>query len=137
MKFNKVLFWCEFPKEVNWKRFNKILNFNIEVYIAAKNKKEFNFYKSKIKTKKVKKIGVWPTLSKKEGYWFSGYSSKKSINKLKQFKKLKIKIDLEPPLLDINYNFFKLVGVYIKLLISKRPKNKNYLNKTILELNKN
>jgi len=38
--FKEIIFWCEFPNKVNWDRVNKI-DFNTEVYLAVKNKKEF------------------------------------------------------------------------------------------------
>ncbi|HLC58257.1 MAG TPA: hypothetical protein VJI68_00180 [Candidatus Nanoarchaeia archaeon] len=136
MYFNRIIFWCEFPKEVNWQKFNKILNFPIEIYIASNTKKEFLKWKSKIKNKNVKEIGVWPTLSLEQGYWFSSYLSKENINKLKEFEKINMKIDLEPPLLTKSYNFFKLARIYTKFILFKRSKNKTYLNQTINEISK-
>jgi len=53
-------------------------------------------------------INAWPVLTKQEGYWFSGFTSIKSIDKLKQYKGLNIKIDLEPPLPNFNYNNIKI-----------------------------
>ncbi len=135
-KFNKVIFWCEFPKEVDWKKFNKIINFKISVFIAAKSKKEFFYWKSKIKSKYVD-VGVWPILSKKDGYWFSGFCSKKSIDKLFYFKDLKIKIDLEPPIIDIKYNIYNILKFYGRLLLTKKSKNNDYLNERIIKLDKN
>lgn len=135
-KFDRIVFWCEFPKEVDWNKFNKIISFNIEVYIAARSKKEFNYWKSKIKSKYVKEVGVWPTISENEGYWFSGYSSKDNIDLLKEFKRINMKIDLEPPLLFKEYNFYKLLYIYSKFLFSNRPKNSDYLRKNILDVSK-
>jgi len=134
-KFKQMLFWCEFPHEVNWNTFNKLLNFETEIYLAVKTKEEFLKYKSKIKNKNVKIIGAWPTLPKKEGYWFSSYTSKKNIDVLNNFKGIPMKIDVEPPLL-VNYGFFKMMFIYTKFLITQKGKNKEYLNKTILELAK-
>src|SRR3989344_6611323 len=89
-------FWCEFPEKVNWEEFKELVNFKTEVYVACRNKKEFNFWKERIKNKYID-IGAWPILNKKDGYWFSGFLNKKSIDKLKEFNGLKIKIDIEPP----------------------------------------
>src|SRR3989344_3302370 len=91
-----VRFWCEFPEKVNWKNFKKLVNFETEVYVTCKNREEFNFWKKKIKNKFID-VGAWPVLSKEEGYWFSGFLDKKSIDKLNDFDSLKIKIDIEPP----------------------------------------
>src|SRR3989338_4111993 len=136
MRFNKVIFWCEFPNEVDWEIFNKIFKIKSDIYIASKTKKEFLKWKSKIKNEYVKNIGAWPVLTKEEGYWFSSYSSKKSIDRLFEFKGIKMKIDLEPPLL-VNYGWLKMVYAYSKLLLFKKAKNHNYINKKILELSKN
>ena len=55
MRFNKVIFWCEFPNEVDWEIFNKIFKIKSDIYIASKTKKEFLKWKSKIKNEYVKK----------------------------------------------------------------------------------
>lgn len=135
-KFDSLIFWCEFPKEINWKEFNETINFKSEVYIASNSKKEFLLWKSKIKSKQITKVGVWPILTKEEGYWFSGYSSRKSIEKLKEFIGIDMKIDLEPPLLNMDYGFFNIICRYTKFFLLNRTNNKGYLNKIILKLSK-
>lgn len=135
--FNKVILWCEFPEKVDLKKLGELLNeikLDINIYITAKNKKEFlNKKKTFSKIKRIKDIGVWPVLSKKEGYWFSGFTSKKNIDKLKEFSGLKFKIDLEPPLPNFNWNNVKIIWYGIKKAFQKGPNNK-YLNEVIQKL---
>jgi hypothetical protein len=121
----EVLFWCEFPKETNWDLVNKEIDFKTEIYIAAYSREEFLEYKKKIKNKNVS-VGAWPTLSKKEGYWFSGFTEKKSIDKLDNFKNFNIKIDLEPPIFDGKKTLFRSLKWIIKPIFQK-AENKNYL----------
>ncbi len=127
--FKRIIFWSEFPKEVDWKKVCKLIDFNTEIYIAVKDKKEFLDYKKKIKSKHIK-LGVWPILSKKEGYWFSGFSDIKSIDKLRQFKGMKVKIDLEPPIPRFNYSNMKILYWLIRMYF-KKAKNKEYLEAII------
>ena len=120
----KILIWCEFPKEVNWKEVPK----GLEIFVACNSKKEYLKYKKYC-------IGVWPILDKKEGYWFSGYCSKESIDKLKEFDKKSIKIDIEPKL--SRFQRTSLLGMlfYPFILLSYGiPKNNLYLKKTIESL---
>ena len=133
--FKRIILTSEFPEEVNWKKALKLIEFKSEIYIAVKNKKEFLKYRKKIKSKHIN-LGAWPTLPKEEGYWFSGFTSKKSINKLKEFKGMKIKIDLEPPIPLFNYNNIKIILWLIKLYF-KKAKNKEYLRNVIYWLANN
>ncbi len=130
----KIIFWSEFPEKVDWKKFNSLLKFNVDVYIACKSRKEFSLWEDKIKSKKIK-LGVWPVLSKKDGYWFSGFTNKKDVDKLKEFKVLDIKIDLEPPLPKYKYSNFNMLR-YLSWILFNKPKNSKYLEKEILELSK-
>ena len=127
-----VRFWCEFPEKVNWKNFKKLVNFETEVYVTCKNREEFNFWKKKIKNKFID-VGAWPVLSKEEGYWFSGFLNKKSIDKLKEFNGLKIKIDIEPPFPGERKNPYLFVLKYFFI----NGENNNYLNDKINGLSKN
>ena len=133
--FKSIIFWSEFPKRVNWKKANTLLekeNLNIKVYLTCKTVKEFNSYKNKIKSKKIT-LGAWPILKKEDGYWFSSFTSKKNIKTLETFKNLNIKIDLEPPLPKWRYNNFLMIFYLIKLFFIK-GKNKHLLQKTIRKL---
>ncbi len=134
-QFNKITFWCEFPEEVDWKKVNELIDFQTSVYIASNSRREFLKWKSKIKSKYIS-VGVWPTLSKEKGYWFSSYCSKESIDKLKEFRGINLKIDLEPPIIQGGYGFIRIITIYTKLLLFKKPKNGFYLNKIIAELSK-
>jgi len=133
--FKRIIFWSEFPEQVNWKKTLKLIDFKSEIYIAVKSKKEFLNYKKKIKSKNIT-LGAWPILPKKEGYWFSGFTSIKNIDKLKEFKGMKIKIDLEPPIPPFNYSNIKIIFWLIKMYC-KKAKNKEYLRAVIYWLANN
>lgn len=132
--FKQIIFWCEFPQNLDFNKLN-FINFKCSVYFACKNKKEFLKYKNKTKNKNIK-VGAWPVLPKKEGYWFSSFSSKKSIDKLKEFKGIPLKIDIEPPLPNFNFNYFKFISYLLKYSF-KKGENYEYLNNTIKKLSKN
>ncbi len=133
----KVILWSEFPSSVNWREAKKLFrdsNLKAEIYVASRSKKEFFSWKNKIESSEIE-VGAWPVLSKKEGYWFSGLCEKSSIDKLKQFSGLKIKIDLEPPFPSWDYNDFKFLLFSLSLIL-KEGKNNNYLKETIDDLSK-
>lgn len=133
--FKRVMLWSEFPEKVDWKKLQKLLGFKCYVYLAVRNKKEFLEYKRRIKSKYIT-LGAWPVLSKREGYWFSGFTQKESIDKLKGFKGMDIKIDLEPPIPRFRYSnircFFWLIGLYFQ-----KASNKEYLRAMIYWLAEN
>jgi len=133
--FKTITFWCEFPETVNWKKAIKLIDFKTKIYIAVKNKKEFLEYKKKIKSKNIT-LGAWPTLSKEEGYWFSGFTSTESIDKLKQYKGMNIKIDLEPPIPRFNYGDIR-IALWAISMFFKKAKNKEYLRAIIYWLANN
>ena len=133
--FKKIILWSEFPETVNWKKAIKLIDFKAKIYIAVKNKQEFLNYKKKIKSKYIS-LGAWPVLSKKEGYWFSGFTPKESIDKLKGFKGMNIKIDLEPPIPKFNYSNIKIIFWLAKIYF-KKAKNKDYLRAIIYWLARN
>ncbi len=130
--FSSIVFWCEFPEKVDWK--NLKIPFPCSVYIAVSSRKEFE----KIKKGSSKNIqfGVWPVLSKIEGYWFSGFCGKESIQKLLEYKGLDIKIDIEPPFPFIKFSSFGLLKYGVKMFLFRRAKNNNFLIQTIEELAK-
>jgi len=127
----EIKIWCEFPEEINWKEIS-LIKFNTEIYVAVKNKKEYLQYK-KYERKNIK-IFAWPILNKKEGYWFSGFVSKKAIDKLDEFKNIPIKIDIEPPFPGKNFRLCKLFFWFFKYTI-KKGKNNDYLKKKIEKFN--
>ena len=134
-KVKRFIFWCEFPQEVNWKQVNRLIDFPTEIYITAHTKQEFFTWKKKITNKNIT-VGVWPILTKHEGYWFSGYTEKKAIDKLKQFQGINMKIDIEPPIIAGKYNIIKLFIIYSKMFLFTRQRNKKYLHNTIDILSK-
>ena len=64
-----IIFWCEFPKEVDWVKVKKEIDFKTEIYVTCRNRKEFLNLRKKIKSKYID-VGAWPILSKKDGYWW-------------------------------------------------------------------
>ncbi len=135
--FKHIIFWSEFPEQTDWNYLNRLLmklKLNIEVYVAVKSKKEFEDIKNKVKSKYVK-LSVWPVLDKEKGYWFSGFTEKKDIDKLKQFKGYNIKIDLEPPLPKWTYRNHRIIFFAIKQIFRK-GKNNEYLNRVIYDMAK-
>src|SRR3989344_4439459 len=112
--FKKIIFWCEFPEQVkDWKATDKLLKkikIPVEVYTGVQSVNEYRKWKKKTRIP----MYPWPLLSRKEGYWFSGFSSKKSIDKLKQYKGIKMKIDLEPPIPPWSYTTPKIVMFAVK-----------------------
>ena len=128
----RIIFWCEFPERVNWDEVKKLIKFKSEIYVACKDKKGFLSLKNKIKSKNID-FGVWPILDLEEGYWFSGFLSEESINKLDEFKGEKIKIDIEPPFPGKSKNSYLFLLKYLFL----GGKNNKYLREKIIELSKN
>lgn len=131
----KVLYWCEFPERTDWNELAKWLedlNLNITTYVTCSSKNEYNILKNKINkiTKRIE-VNIWPTLPFEEGYWFSSKTKKGSIDKLDQFKGLKIKIDLEAP---IYQKGFLLGSLHMIPSMIIPGKNKKYLQNKIKEL---
>lgn len=126
------IFWCEFPEEVNWVKVNKDIDFKTEIYIASKNKYDFLKYKKKVTNKNIE-VGVWPILDKEDGYWFSGFVSQKNIDKLDEFKEFNIKIDIEPPIFNGQWNLTK-ASFYFTKYFFKKSANKDYLADKIKKL---
>lgn len=133
--FNTITFWCEFPKTTNWENINKLLNFKANIYIASSTKQEFLKYKSKIKNKYIQTIGVWPILTKEQGYWFSSYSKKAAIDKISDFKGIPMKIDIEPPIFKGLITAKKYLTYFFKYFTFFKGKNSAYLKDKIASLN--
>lgn len=128
--FKKVVFWCEFPEKVDWKFAERLLRgMPTEVYVAVRDVQEYQHWKRKTKLA----VFPWPVLSKEEGYWFSGFTSRKAIDQLKQYKGLKIKIDLEPPLPRWQYSNLRILA-YALRKIFQRGENVAYLQQVIYEV---
>lgn len=125
--FSSITFWCEFPERVDWK--NLKLPFPARIYAAVPSRLEFE--KIKKQAPKSLVLGAWPTLSKKEGYWFSGFCSKESILKLTEFKGIPLKIDIEPPILKKEFSFSMVLQSFWKFMVAKKGKNNDFLKKVI------
>jgi len=121
----RVIFWCEFPEQLNFKKLNSAINFNTEIYFAASSRKEFMGIRRKIKNKNIS-VGAWPILEKKDGYWFSGFVSRKCIDKLDSFKGINIKIDIEPPIYNGRHSLIKDF-FWLARYSTKKGENNDYL----------
>lgn len=128
-----IIFWCEFPREADWLKIKREVNFKTEIYVTCKDRKEFNRWQKKIKTKYMG-VGAWPVLSKEDGYWFSGFTKKECIDRLDEFKGLKVKVDIEPPIWKGKYTLGRTIH-YILYHIIKKGKNNQYLKNKIESLN--
>ncbi|MBU4352683.1 MAG: hypothetical protein KKA65_01510 [Nanoarchaeota archaeon] len=129
----RIIFWCEFPNKINWKKLNELLkknNLKVNTYISCKNKKDF-LQKKKFSSKNINILGAWPVLPKTRGYWFSGFTEKKDIDLLKEFKGINIKIDIEPPIPKKGS-----LNIWLTNYFLKRQKNKKYLHEVIKEISK-
>lgn len=132
MKFQKILFWCEFPDKVNWEIISSKLTKPIHTYLAVSSLQEFLDYKKKLaRYKNIILEGAWPTLPKEKGYWFSSFTEKEDIDKLLEYKGVKIKVDIEPPI-PPNTKIGSVIKWVFKYIFSK-PKNREYLIETIRE----
>ncbi|MDP3728067.1 MAG: hypothetical protein Q8R18_01295 [bacterium] len=130
----KRVYWCEFPEKCNWKKISDWLKHEkIIVYLACTSRANYDLWKKKIK--KINEnieVNAWPTLPKSEGYWFSGFCTKEAIDQLNQYRGLKIKIDIEPPI-PKKYHF--LTGMtWLGKHITQEPENTEYLRRKIKSL---
>ncbi len=132
---SKIIFWCEFPYQVDWNHLDlllKELDLSIEVYVVSKYLKDFRGFEKKVKSNHIK-ISAWPVLNFGDGYWFSGFTKKEDIDSLKQYKGYSVKIDLEPPIPKWEYSNFKLI-LYGLIQLFASPKNNLYLKQVIYDL---
>ncbi len=130
-----IIFWCEFPAQIDFKSLNRLIKFKTSIYFAVHNKKEFAGLKKKIKNKNIT-IGAWPILERRAGYWFSGFLAKKDIDRLDHFDGLNIKIDIEPPIYSGEHSLLKdIVWFLCYSLVS--GKNNDYLSMRIKQLHGN
>ena len=120
-----IIFWSEFPEQVDWDKVNREINFDTEIYVACKDRQEYLAWKKKIKNKHID-VGAWPILDKKDGYWFSGQTSKENIDKLDEFKDVDVKIDIEPKIYHGRYSNIKTWLWLIKWYVNP-GKNKEHL----------
>ncbi len=131
------IYWCEFPETVDWKKLaGWIGNETVSVYLPVKTRKEYDNWKRKIdKISKNIEINAWHVLPFSEGYWHSGFCTKESLDKLDQFKGLKIKIDIEPLKPEGKYTFPMAIKWLIFNLF-KKAQNKIYLQEKIKTMSK-
>lgn len=131
----EIFFWAEFPGQIDWGFLSKLLDevgLRANIYVACSSFDEFAKIKSKVKSKNIA-LGVWPTLSIEEGYWFSGFTKTKEIQRLRDFKNCDIKIDLEPPIPNFEYSSIRIFFYGLRLIFSK-AKYKDYLKMTIYDV---
>lgn len=141
MKFNEVLYWCEFPLRADWKKLNSLFISNgmkANCYICVESAEEFRDWKNKLRhLRGIELVGAWPSIPLEKGYWFSGFVDKKEIDKLEQYKWMKLKIDIEPP-----FKYFRMLTVvnamaWVMLHPFRRAKNNSYLKQKIGQTLKN
>ncbi len=128
--FSSITFWCEFPEKVDWKKLE--IPFKNKIYLTASSRKEFEAWRKKIPKKF--ELGVWPILPKGEGYWFSGFCSRESIDRLKEFEGLDVKVDIEPPIPNFEFNVKKFIRYGVEVFFLKKARNNLYLKKSIENL---
>jgi len=95
-----ISFFEEFPTKENLGKI-KLIKFPSKLYLASSSLNNFLKIKQKIKSKYIKEMIYWPTLTKQEGYWISPFSKTKALKRI--FKELKnkkipIMLDLEFPI---------------------------------------
>lgn len=104
-------------------------------YIACTSRENYEKQKQEIqKDYKNIEVNAWPILPKEKGYWFSGYTAKKNIDALDQYRGLKIKLDIEPPI-PKTYSFFTALD-WLFLNLFRTAPNKEYLQQKINSLSK-
>ncbi len=132
----KRVYWCEFPEKCNWKKLSQWLKHEkITIYVACTSRANYDLWKKKIaKYSENIEVNAWPTLPKQEGYWFSGYCTKESIDELDQYRGLKIKIDIEPPI-PKRYHFLSAL-TWLGTKVVQEPDNTPYLRKKIKSLSR-
>jgi hypothetical protein len=128
------LFWCEFPDKCDWKKLAKYLGKRkISVYVTCASREEFERRRKNLeKDCPTVEVNVWPICPIEEGYWFSGFSSKKTLDRLDEYHGLKLKIDVEPPK-PKKFNFFS-ISYWLGKTLLFRTKNYGYLQKKIMSL---
>ena len=130
-----LIFWCEFPGQVDFKKLNKLVDFKASIYFAVHWRDEFLAIKKKIKNRNIS-VCVWPILEKKSGYWFSGFSARKDIDRLDNFNGFNMKIDIEPPIYFGKHGLLKDIIWFLRHSIVK-GKNNDYLSMKIKKLHGN
>jgi glycosyltransferase involved in cell wall biosynthesis len=137
MKFENILYWCEFPSRADWKELNSLFVSNgmkAKCYLCVESVEEFRHWKAQLRHYKgIDVVGAWPSIPLDKGYWFSGFVEEKEIDKLGQYKWMNLKIDIEPP-----FKYFKMLNVVNALLWVlihpfKRAKNNLYLREKLVE----
>lgn len=136
----KFIFWCEFPHKTNWDNLAdwlEELDMNVVTYITCTSRKNYDWWVKEIgkKSKRIE-VNAWPILSKKDGYWISGFTSKKNIDLLDEFKDVKFKIDIEPPIPKEKYTGWVAFKMIFVNLLKKAP-NSDYLREKILKYEDN
>jgi hypothetical protein len=81
-KLQTITLLEEFPIEENLSKL-ELLDFPVNIFVAANNIIEFNKIEEKIKKYPfVKTVGYWPILSIEDGYWFSAFTKREGIKRI-------------------------------------------------------
>lgn len=93
-----ISFFEEFPYKENLQKASLIV-WPSKLYLAAKSLREFDTLKKSINNN-ITEIIYWPTLEKKEGYWFSAFAKKQALQRIfneLHNKNVSVMLDLELP----------------------------------------
>lgn len=102
----QVSFFEEFPNENTLEKI-ALLNFDTQIYVAARNLSQFQDYEAQFKAQNehIKEVVYWPVLKREEGYWISPWSDPQALERVfeeikgrKNKQKLEVLLDLEPSL---------------------------------------
>jgi len=125
-----VSFFEEFPNTTTVNKL-ELIEFDTRIYVAAKSLAEFQIYENEYKSSnaQVTEVIYWPVLEKEEGYWFSPWSERESLERIfseiknrENTNKLEVLLDLEPSLNRarlFNFQDFKHNKIKIEEFISK------------------
>ena len=119
---------CEFPDKVDWDTLNKWLDeldMKVVCYCSTYTRKEYDALVKKRGNSRIE-VRAWPILKLEEGYWFTGFLDKKLIDRLDEFKDVKFKIDVEPPIPMKKYSVFVLFPWFVSKFFLK-GKNSKYM----------
>jgi len=140
--FKEIIFWVEFPNRMDWNKINLFLaqnKFKADIGIAVTSKEDYLEKKQLLdQYSNLNLVRAWPTLPKEQGYWFSSHTVKAAIDMLDQYAGIPIKLDIEPPIPQIDslqQNTLSTYWWFTKMFFSK-GKNQAYLFDKIKKLSK-
>ncbi|HBB76884.1 MAG: hypothetical protein A2186_00145 [Candidatus Levybacteria bacterium RIFOXYA1_FULL_41_10] len=128
----QIDFFEEFPSNESLSKL-RLIKFRTNLYIAAKNLKEFRYLENRIKEsyKNVDKIVYWPILKLDEGYWMSVFSKTSAVkriqNELRETNQnFRVLWDAELPILNKKLFITQLPHFFTNRKIIQGILNKNH-----------